>query len=156
MKKTVRWFDVPPLWLAAHLGGAYALARFAPLTGRVDLIGGPILQLVGWSFMAAGFALAIAAAVTLSRAKTTVIPHQRPSALVTAGPYRFSRNPIYLADAMLLVGFAGVIGSLWPLIATPLFMWIVSKRFIEPEEARLREGFPDAYAAWARRTRRWL
>ena len=88
--------------------------------------------------------------------KTTVIPHREPVALVTEGVYRFSRNPIYLADVAILIG-----ALLWwqayaALIIVPVFMAVIEWRFIRLEEKKLQAHFGTAYHRWAERTRRWL
>jgi protein-S-isoprenylcysteine O-methyltransferase Ste14 len=94
--------------------------------------------------------------VLLVRARTTIVPRETPAALVTGGIFRFSRNPIYLGDALVL---AGVV--LWwdvPLAAplVLLFILVIQTRFILAEEAVLRATFGPAFDAWAARTRRWI
>ena len=89
-------------------------------------------------------------------ARTTVIPRRNPAALVTGGVFRLTRNPIYLGDAALLTG-----AILWwdapaalPLV--PAFVWLITRRFIRDEEARLRAAFGADFDRWAARVRRWL
>lgn len=146
-----KWIDLPPIWLAACLASVWGLDRLFPV------------NLFGWlgDLLAAGVAGAAAllfggALRAMARARTTVIPHRLPQALVTSGVFRLSRNPIYLADAGFLTA-----AILWwdapqalPLV--PLFMVLIRKRFIRGEEARLRALFGDAFEDWATRVRRWL
>lgn len=149
----LRWIDLPPFWLLAAMTGAWGLARKAPAPFSLRIPAAPTL---GWGLIALAIALALWAAVSFRGARTTLIPRATPAAIVTTGPYRFSRNPIYLADALILIGWAGAIGSLWPLILTPLFMTVIAKRFIRGEEAALRRLHPEEWAAWSARVRRWL
>ena len=90
------------------------------------------------------------------RAGTDVIPFRNVSALVTTGVFRFTRNPMYLGMVLVLLGCAVTVGAATALIIPPLFMVIVELRFIRPEEAMLRELFPEEYPAYCQRVRRWL
>ncbi len=84
------------------------------------------------------------------------MPHRDPSALVADGPYRFSRNPIYLADLGILAGW-----SLW--LGTPLgllLVWplkvVLERRFVLPEESVLARDLGRPYLDWKARVRRWV
>ena len=139
--------DYPPVWLAGFAGLAWGQAWVWPMPG---------LPVAGWALVAAGLALLGAAAMQFARARTTIVPHEQPSALVTGGVYRFSRNPIYLGDAVILTGLCLVWGA-WPsLVLVPVFAVVITLRFIRPEEARLQARFGPAFQAWAARVRRWV
>ncbi|WP_265499994.1 methyltransferase family protein [Paracoccus beibuensis] len=142
--------DYPPVWLLAFIGLAWGCGRLLPA-------GPPILQPIGWALTAAGLALALWAAALMLQSRTTVDPHGQPQALVTTGPFALSRNPIYLADLLILLGAALALGA-W--LAAPLLVWalarILAARFIRPEEARLAAAFPADFARYAARTRRWI
>lgn len=107
---------------------------------------------------AAGVLLMGVAVLSFARAKTTVNPLRpsRASALVTGGVYRFSRNPIYLADLLLLLAFAAWLGSLAALAVSPLLVWYLNAFQIAPEEEALAALFGDEYRAYCARVRRWL
>lgn len=85
-----------------------------------------------------------------------MIPRQTPSALITTGIFRLSRNPIYLADLLILAGFSLIWGKPLGLVLVPVLAWILFARFIQGEEARLRAMFGAEFEAYAARTRRWL
>lgn len=139
--------DYPPVWLA----GAVALAW-----GQAQVWSLPGLPVAGAVLVAAGVVLLAVAVVQFARAGTTVVPHAAPSALVTGGVYGVSRNPIYLADVLILTGLCVRWGA-WPsLVLVPVFMAVITARFIRPEEARLRAAFGPAFDEWAARVRRWL
>ena len=72
------------------------------------------------------------------------------------GPYRLSRNPIYLALLALLVGYVLRLGSLGPVILPFAYYIVLTRRFIEPEEAGLRRLFGAEAHAYLESTRRWL
>lgn len=146
-----KFLDLPPLWLVAFVAAAWGIDRVLPL----DLIGRSGDALAGLLALA-GAGLFGGALAALWRAKTTVIPHLMPRALVTGGVFRLSRNPIYLADAAFLLAAILWMDALAALPLVGLFMWVIRRRFIEDEEARLRAAFGDAFEGWAARVRRWL
>lgn len=148
----LRLIDLPPVWLLGFGALGYGLAKHAPLL-RFD---GPIPFGAGVALILGGLALALWAVLAFARARTTVMPRSQPSALVTEGPFRLSRNPIYLADALILIGWAACLGALSALLLAPAFIWIIERRFIADEEAGLRAAFPEAFARYADRVRRWI
>jgi protein-S-isoprenylcysteine O-methyltransferase Ste14 len=103
-----------------------------------------------------GLALMVWAAVHFRRAGTNIHPHQPALALVTGGPYRFTRNPMYLGMAGILLGAALLLGSLSPFIVIPGFMALVGERFIDQEEAKLEATFGAPYLDYKEKVRRWL
>ena len=75
---------------------------------------------------------------------------------MTGGIFRFSRNPIYLADLLILCGFALIWGRVLGFLLVPVLAILLQRRFILPEEARMREKFGAAFDAYVAQTRRWL
>lgn len=147
----MRHLDYPPVWLLAFLALAWAQAALVPLP-----LAGPWIETAGAAIALAGAALMAAALPAFLTARTTVIPHREPAALITGGIYRLTRNPIYLGDLLILAGLV-LRAQAWPsLVLVPLFVLVMNRRFIEPEEARLRAAFGPAYTAWAANTRRWI
>ena len=147
----MRWLDYPPVWLVGFLALAWAQSVLMPMPLGADWPG-----FVGAGVALAGAGLMLAAALPFLRAGTTVVPHRQPSALVTSGVYRFSRNPIYLGDVLIFAGLAIRWEAWLSLLLLPSLVWVLTRRFIEPEEARLRAGFGPAFEAWAGRVRRWV
>jgi protein-S-isoprenylcysteine O-methyltransferase Ste14 len=146
----LRDIDIPPSWLALHIAAAWALSIVSPA------IFGAFGRIAGSGLVVLGAAIMGAAVVQMVLARTTVIPRRNPSALVTSGLFGLSRNPIYLADAMILTG-----AVLWldAVLALPLlfsFVWLIEARFIREEEARLTVAFGPEFDLWAARTQRWI
>ncbi|WP_165455687.1 methyltransferase family protein [Paracoccus subflavus] len=142
--------DYPPIWLAG-----FGLVGW--LAGRLAPHGPDWVAIWGWAMVVVGVMLMAWAVWTLHRARTTVDPHGKPSSLVTSGPFRLSRNPIYLADALILAGLCLAFRA--PLAVPPLvagFVAVISIRFIRNEEQRLARAFPDAFKTYCQQTRRWL
>jgi len=144
----------PPLVLAAGAGFAWACAAWLP-QASVDLPGGSRAA----AFVAvAGLGIDLAALVSFLRAHTTVNP-LRPhnvSALVTGGLYRFSRNPMYVGQALLLAGWTMWLGNLAGLLAVPAFVAWIDRLQIAPEERALEAAFGQSFRDWASRVRRWI
>jgi protein-S-isoprenylcysteine O-methyltransferase Ste14 len=106
-----------------------------------------------------GVVFALWGQVEFNRAGTTFDPHhiEKATALVTTGPYRLSRNPMYLGLLAVLVGFGLVLGELVSLIVGALlFVVLLTVLQIEPEERMLADKFGDAYTDYRLRVRRWI
>ena len=104
----------------------------------------------------AGGALIGLAAIEFARHRTTIVPHQTPQRMISSGVFAFSRNPIYLGDTLILAGLCLRWEALAGIALVPAFVWIVTRRFIVPEELRLSREFGAAFAAYAARVRRWI
>jgi protein-S-isoprenylcysteine O-methyltransferase Ste14 len=98
----------------------------------------------------------VAAVLIMQRHRTTVIPHLEAAQLVTTGVFKWTRNPIYLGDAMVLAGLILRWDAVLALPLVPLFVWIIEKRFILPEERRLRRKFTAQFGRYYTTTRRWI
>ncbi|MEM8687404.1 MAG: isoprenylcysteine carboxylmethyltransferase family protein [Pseudomonadota bacterium] len=152
MSKLMELIDLPPVWLVACIAAAWVLADSLPIV----MLSHSIWTIIGWALVAMGIALGLYAVIAFWRFKTSVVPRQTPSALINDGPYRFSRNPIYLADAISLAGCVALFGGLSAVCTLPLFWLVMERRFILPEEAVLRETFGPDYEAYCRSVRRWI
>jgi protein-S-isoprenylcysteine O-methyltransferase Ste14 len=110
----------------------------------------------GRGLIAVGIVLILWSGLAFRRAHTTIVPHQPPSALVEAGPYRLSRNPIYLADMVILAGWALGLGSPRALVLLAPFHAVLLRLFILPEEAVLARDLGQPYVDFKKRVRRWI
>ncbi|TDT77328.1 protein-S-isoprenylcysteine O-methyltransferase Ste14 [Litoreibacter halocynthiae] len=143
--------DLPPIWLLLFMGVNWVAARFLPW--RVDA---PLLEVVSWGGIAIGLVLIAWSAVWFWLRKTTIEPHHTPQNLIVEGPYQLSRNPIYVGMAIILAAAVVGRGQVLCLILIPLFVMIINKRFIVPEEASLRAVFGAEAETYMQATRRWL
>lgn len=142
--------DYPPVWLAGCAAAAFGLARIVP--GGFGGLG----FWPGNALIVAGVALMVLAAARMLHARTTIIPHEAPAALVTGGIFALTRNPIYLGDVLVLLGLVLRWDALIALPLVPVLGLVLQKRFILPEEGRLRAAFGAAFKAYGARTRRWI
>lgn len=108
------------------------------------------------AFAVAGIWLAVREKNRFVREGTTFYPGKDASKLITAGAYRFTRNPMYLGMVMVLTSLWAMTGSLLAGLPIPLFMAVIHHRFILREEARLEEIFGEDYRAYKSRVRRWI
>lgn len=106
--------------------------------------------------LAAGIGVVLWVARMFRRRDTTIRPFEESSTLVVEGPFRFSRNPIYLSLVLALLGVGLLLGSLTPFLVVPAFALLIDRRFIRVEEAMLERRFGSQYLALKSRVRRWL
>ncbi len=124
---------------------------------------GPLRQLVTgpWRWLGAlpvavGLRLLAWADGLFKTHRTTVKPFQESTTLVTSGPFRWSRNPMYLGFVMILLGLGWILGSVAALLPWIVFLVIMQRAFIRHEEAMLAVSHPEAWVTYRTRVRRWI
>ena len=142
----------PPVWLLLGIISIFAFNEMYPMIRFTSLL----FQILGGVIIVVGLLLLVTANGLFVRAGTDVIPFRNVSSLVTTGIYRFTRNPMYLGMAVVLLGCAITVGVVPALLVPVVFAVIVEARFIRPEEQMLLELFPEEYPAYCQRVRRWL
>ncbi len=143
---------IPPVFFLVALVLQWGLHRFLPVIRMVP----ETWSALGFVTIAAGVGLIVIAARQFSRAKTAINPFDQPSALVTGGVFRVSRNPMYLAMIVILLGGALAWGTFTPFLVPPVMAWLLSRKFIAMEEARLIKAFGVEYERYQGQVRRWL
>lgn len=146
---------IPPLALAAAFAGAIALASaYAPLL-RLPI---PGHRFAAASLAVAGLAIAVAGVAQFRRARTTVNPTspERTSVVVTTGLYRWSRNPMYVGMALILLGAAAWTSTLAGYLLVAGFCAYLTRFQIVPEERSLVASFGPEYGRYMKRVRRWV
>ena len=142
----------PPLIFLAGLALGFALEALLPggsLPDAVRWIGGGLALL-------AGLALQTFFISAFSRVGTAVEPWKPTTAIVTTGPYRFTRNPAYLGMALISVGIALLADAPWALVPLPLVLALIDRGVIVREERYLEREFGEEYAGYKRGVRRWV
>jgi protein-S-isoprenylcysteine O-methyltransferase Ste14 len=142
----------PPLFYAAAVIGGWALNRRIPLPVSTAIP----LRALAWIFVLMWAALTAASIGLFRRSRTSMIPVRPASNLVIRGPYRMTRNPMYVALALLTIGLALFINSWWPIILLVPTLVVVQQFVIAREESYLRRRFGDEYDAYTKQVRRWL
>ena len=142
----------PPLVMLIHLVAAFLLNWLLPLS-----VASPKpLDWTGYVLVFAGLGVAFSAVSRFGKMRTTLDPHGSVSTIVMSGPYRFSRNPIYLGFVCTLIGLPLALGNVWGAVLSPLLMLLLYQLVIKHEEAYLQEKFKDVYTSYKSRVRRWL
>ncbi|WP_246728734.1 isoprenylcysteine carboxylmethyltransferase family protein [Methylosinus sp. RM1] len=143
----------PPLLLLTAIAGGALLDALLPLS---EGAWPPSLRVVGGLIVALALANDLWCASLMRRQGTTLRPDRPVSSLVTAGPYQWSRNPIYVANVALVVGLGLALGSVWMLLLAPAMGFLLQRLAIEPEERHLSQRFGAEFDAYAAKVRRWL
>ncbi|CAG0954459.1 protein-S-isoprenylcysteine O-methyltransferase [Myxococcaceae bacterium] len=143
---------LPPVLVAGCLALMVLLHFALPLGRWLD----PPLTWIGLLPLGIGIGLLLGSSLLFRKRETTIVPFRESSALLTEGPYRYTRNPIYLGMLVALAGVAMLLGTRTPLLVIPLFFVLITNQFIVNEEAMLEERFGEAYDEYRRKVRRWI
>jgi protein-S-isoprenylcysteine O-methyltransferase Ste14 len=145
---------VPWVFILVYLGGV-AVQHFLPIVIRSPDFAW-IIRVAGFVFVGVGIAVAFSAVGIFRKTKTTTVPHETPTTLVISGPYRFTRNPMYVGLTLIYLGVAGTRNEIWPVIVLPLLLAYINFLVIPVEEKNLRGVFGDEYQKYGERVGRWL
>ena len=142
----------PPLIHLAAIGIALGMSAWFPLAWPMS----PLLALPGIVLLLLSFGIAATAFRHFTRHDNPVAPNRPVSGLMETGPFRYTRNPLYLALALLHAGIGLVSANAWILLALAPTLLIVRYYAIAREEAYLMRRFGEAYREYQRRVRRWF
>lgn len=149
---TAQVLVLPPL----VYGAAFVIGLLLHLVFPLHILPTTLARGIGVVCVLVSLPLALATLRVLSRAHTPVDPMKPTTALVTEGPFRYSRNPIYVALTLLYVGVALLINALWILLLVVPAVLVFRYGVIAREEAYLTRKFGDAYRQYTAQVRRWL
>src|SRR5215475_10561515 len=149
---TAQVIVLPPL----VYGAAFVMGLLLHLVFPLHVLPPTLARGIGVVCVLVSVPLAIATLRALSRAHTPVDPMKPTTALVTEGPFRYSRNPIYLALTLLYLGVAVLVNALWILLLVVPALVVIRYGVIAREEAYLTRKFGDAYRQYTTQVRRWL
>ncbi|MBK1658107.1 methyltransferase family protein [Paracraurococcus ruber] len=140
----------PPLLVGGLVLLGWLLRGLAPLPAGAPQPG------LAFVVMGLGLALSVWTVAVMVRAGTDPMPHKPDQALVERGPFRLSRNPIYLGFLLVAAGIALRLGDLWPWLAVAASFLVLDRLVVAREEAYLRRRFGPPYEAYLARVRRWI
>ena len=146
----MRWKLQPPLLAGIVLLFAVALHRYGPLLTL------PSLTLTGWSLLLIGILIGGWARITFTRSKTSLFVGDTASRLVSQGPFRYSRNPMYVAITLCCVALGLITRSAYYLVAAATFFGIIAFAYVPFEEKTLLQMFGRDYEDYRKRVRRWI
>jgi protein-S-isoprenylcysteine O-methyltransferase Ste14 len=142
----------PPLIFAAGLVTGFLIQRVFP----IPLLPGAPAPAMGVSLIGAVIILAAWAFRTMLRAGTHVDPYKPTTRLVSDGPFRFTRNPLYLSLTLIYLGVALLFNALWPILLLPFVLLVLRRGVIDREERYLERKFGEEYIRYKNRVRRWI
>ncbi|MBD5656417.1 MAG: isoprenylcysteine carboxylmethyltransferase family protein [Candidatus Eremiobacteraeota bacterium] len=142
----------PPLIFIAALGLGLALGRGT----ASDTRGSQVSRFLGTAAIPAGVLLGAAAIVALKGAGTNLDPFKPSTALVTRGPFRFTRNPAYVGATSIYIGIALLARSLPALTLLPVALALLDRGVVDREERYLERRFGDAYRSYRATVPRWF
>lgn len=143
---------VPPLLLILSIFGMIGLDRFGLKTYWLYVP----LDNLGYVIIALGVLIPVWAARIFRKRETNIIPYRDPDKIVTEGPFKVSRNPMYLGMLLVLVGVALKLGTLESFAFVLLFFAVANWWYIPFEEERMSEIFGDQFDTYKKNVRRWL
>jgi protein-S-isoprenylcysteine O-methyltransferase Ste14 len=142
----------PPLLYSGALATGLLVNRLFP---SPSLPRG-LSRVLGWPLILSGLTIGSLAFREMKRAGTNVDPREPATAVVTDGPYRFTRNPLYLSMTLIYVGITALANALAPVLLLPVVLHLMRRGVIEREERYLERKFGEEYLSYKARVRRWL
>ena len=142
----------PPLLLLACLGLGFLLRWLAPLSVPMSTVP----SIIGPAIVALAFAIFFWAARTMLSGHASIPTNTPTDAIVTGGPFRFSRNPIYLSMILLQIGVGAWTTSLWFFVLAAISVGLLTWGVILREERYLEQKFSNEYLSYRSRVRRWI
>jgi protein-S-isoprenylcysteine O-methyltransferase Ste14 len=142
----------PPLIYA----GALAIGLLANRRYRLAFLPRGLRRVLGWPLIFGGLVIGILGVREMKRAGTNVDPRESTTAIVTGGPYRFTRNPLYLSMTLIYGGITTLANALPAALLLPIVLAIMRRGVIEREERYLERKFGDEYLDYKARVRRWI
>jgi protein-S-isoprenylcysteine O-methyltransferase Ste14 len=145
----------PPLLFVGGFGLGWIVHREYPHPQMSDewLFYG---EAIGSVCIGVGLAIMLWGILTFFLNHTAILPNRPASGLVNTGPYKFTRNPMYLGLALAYSGGCFALSTLWPFVFLPLVLWILVRWVIRREERYLNSAFGDRYRAYSEQVRRFI
>lgn len=145
----------PPLLFVLTFLAGVGLQQLLPIPAPPAALAS-LGHYAGFVLLGAGILLALSCVALFLWSRTTIIPHRTASTMITWGPYRLTRNPMYVSLTLAFLGVAGILTQVWPLFLLPVPLLVVHRVVIPFEEARMRAAFGDSFEAYCGQVRRWL
>lgn len=122
----------------------------------VHLVAPAPSHVAGGMLLMLAVTLAVWGRRAMARADTDPNPMHPTTALVVDGPFRFSRNPLYVSLTLFYLGLTLAVNALWPLVLLPFVLLIIQRGVVEREERYMERKFGEAYRSYRARVRRWI
>ena len=137
-------------------GIPWAVGLVLHLVFPVHVLPSFVARALGAALTLCAVILAVVGRRAMARAGTDPNPTKPTTALVVAGPFRFTRNPLYVSLTGLYVGLSLLVNTLWPLVLLPGVLFVMQRGVIDREERYLERKFGDDYRRYKAQVRRWI
>jgi protein-S-isoprenylcysteine O-methyltransferase Ste14 len=142
----------PPLiYVGALVAGLLANRRY-----HIPFLPGRVARTLGWPLVACGLVIGFLGDREMHRAETNVDPYKPATSVVTGGPFRFTRNPLYLSMTLIYGGISALANALPAALLLPVVLRLMRRGVIEREERYLERKFGDEYIEYKEKVPRWI
>lgn len=155
IKESPNRYPLPPILTLGMLALCYVLDKIAPIGWAVEDVSA-FMRSAGGILIAIAVVLDVWTLLTFRKHGANFMPNKAATKLLTGGPFSFSRNPIYLANVLIVAGFGLALGSRWFLFGAVVLFFLLSELVIKREEKHLEANFPQAWADYSQLVRRWI
>lgn len=155
IKESPNRYPLPPILTLGMLVLCYVLGKIVPI-GWAQQDVSVFMRSAGGALIAFAVMLDVWALLTFRKHSANIMPNKAATKLLTTGPFSFSRNPIYLANVLIVAGFGFALGSRWFLFGAVVLFFLLSEFVIKREEKHLEANFPQAWADYSQLVRRWI
>ena len=142
----------PPLLYGGTLAVGLLLHRFFPQS----VLPRGVARVVGGTLFGLSFLFGPPAFLAMQRARTALSPDEPTTAIVDQGPFRYSRNPIYVSFTLIYAGISTFANALWALLLLPGVLVLIRRQVVDREEPYLERVFGAEYLRYKQRVRRWI
>lgn len=146
---------LPPMLTVGTLVVCLGLDYFLPLGWEPEQVT-QFMRGSGLLLIVVALALDVWTLMTFRRFKANFRPDRAATTILMTGPFAHSRNPIYLANVLLVAGFGFALGSRWFVFGAVVLFFLLGEMAIKREEKHLEANFPEAWAEYKQRVRRWI
>ena len=150
----------PPLIIVGAVAAGWLLNKVLPSLAGLSMIGyyplGQTQTWLGWLLIGAALLMDVWVLTIFRRHNTNIRPDRPATTLVDTGPFKYSRNPIYVGNVAIVLGLALTHGSLWYAMLVPITLTLIQELAIKREEVHMAARFGEAWHHYAASTRRWL
>jgi protein-S-isoprenylcysteine O-methyltransferase Ste14 len=142
----------PPLIYA----GALVVGLLANRRYHIPFLPRGLTRKLGWPMVVCGLAVGLLGSREMRRAETNLDPRKPATTIVTGGPFRYTRNPLYLSMTLLYGGISALANALPPILLLPVVLRLMRRGVIEREESYLERKFGDVYLEYKVKAPRWI
>lgn len=142
----------PPIYFLIGLIAMILLSSFVPIGRWLNYP----WRYLGIIFLVLGFSLGLGSGLYFRRLGTNPRPGAKATLMVTTGPFKYTRNPMYLGLTTMLIGTATLLGTFSPVLIIPIFFILVRTQFVLREEKLMEQWFGQPYLEYKKKTPRWL